>query len=893
MNTMMFHLVMTAALCLAVEPVSGGPNKVLEVDTRESTIASLKANVAYLMSIPEDELIALVPDQSGIWFTDCPNCDKATQDWGNWNWDPRDPRHITCTDCGAVFPDNPDYPETGQLEVASPSGPHVYPYWERPSDGYKVYFRARVDSLARIHMEKVCADMAYIWWATKDEAYARRAALILIRFAEVYPGYALKYDYPFREKIFWPYNATTFDHPHVQSAPPRLSKWDWWRYMEVSYSLVPAYDCLRFWPGIAEMADGRAVRVIEQDLITAMVEFALDYEDDLGNMGPTNWHRCIWAGRILEQPQWIHEIVDRFERFLTTMFLHDGHWMETSPSYCSQTVGGISVIQSALDDYADPPGYKHPQTGRNLSRAELDTLFGRYDRARNTLLTPRLPDGRLIPLNDTWWSSVLGGPRSHMEPILLPGLGVTVMGGGHDDAQLHAHLNFTSGTHHKHRDALSLNLFAHGRELLPDIGYTHTKYRAYTVSTISHNTVIVDGRESAYDPKHSGNRLRAFVTDGRGFHLAEAESSTAYADRTSRYRRTMIVVGADSNDSYIVDLFDVRGGDQHDYLLHGSADDDSTARISGAAMSPFAGTLMNDGVEFVEPQGESDGVGNEGAFGFVHAIERGEARDTVRLDMRLTENPTIGTRTWLLPEAGTEIYLGQAPSIRRARSSDAALAQYNAPFFTARRKGRDLQSRYVTVHEPVSGEPRIADVDVRRLPQGTVVTIARPDATDYVVIAANDNAMIQINTPDGPLAVDGRYAMLRVRDKAVIAAHLVGGRTMRMGDFQLQDAASITGRVVDIGATREHDAYGYIDVVEAIPVEALGTLIVKHPDDSTQGYNIIAIEPTTAGTRLFTREDPGFQYANGRIETISYPQRTISGRASQYELLTAKHYQVD
>ena len=37
------------------------------------------------------------------------------------------------------------------------------------------------------------------------------------------------------------------------------------------------------------------------------------------------------------------------EQFLTTMFLYDGTWMATSPSYNAETIDGISVIHSALE----------------------------------------------------------------------------------------------------------------------------------------------------------------------------------------------------------------------------------------------------------------------------------------------------------------------------------------------------------------------------------------------------------------------------------------------------------------------------------------------------------------------------------------------------------------
>ena len=864
--------------------------KVYEVKLKDAEVEQLKQKQAYLMSISEEQLIALVPVQSGIFFTDCPNCDAATQDWGNWTWTPQDPTHITCKDCGEVYPGNSKYPETGQIELDGPENKHVYPYYERPEDKYRFHFKARADFLARDYMDKACRDLANVYWMSKDETYAHRAALILIRFAEVYPGYAYHFDYPFREKVFWAYNATEFDHPVFKHAPPRLARYDWWRYMDIGQELVKAYDALRYWPKLKEMADGRAIDMIENDLIVAMVEFALDYTDRLDNMGPTNWRRVIRAGRVMHRPAWIHEAVDRFERFLTTQFLYDGHWQETSPSYNSQCIGGISVIRTALGGYVDPEGYTHPQTGRRLDRETLKRLFARYERSRDTLTRPALPGGRLIPINDTWWTD-RRGVRKSMKPDLLPGLGVAVMGGGQGDKQLHVHLNFTSGHGHKHNDSLSFGLFANEKELLPDIGYTHTAYRAFGISTMSHNTVVVNGVEQQRDGDWSGNRLRAFVTDGRAFHLAEAESASAYPP-LGRYRRTLMTVGHDSADAYVIDIFQVRGGEQHDYLLHGSADDDSTASIDGAAMESFEGTLMNKSVKFREPKGESDGVGKGGAFGLVRNITRGRANGVVKLDMLLDDNAKLGTRTWLAAERDTKLYLGEAPSIRRARRSDQKLPNYMAPFFSARRNGKDLTSTFVAVHEPVNGKPRIQDVAVKRWPQAIVVTITTSDGVDYAVIAKNNAATARFNSEAGGVQFQGRYGLVRTRGDKVAAAHLVGGKTLRIGSQAIDAAPLHSGAILDIQPYDDGVSYGYFDVAARIENAGGSAFVVHHPDGSTQAYNITKLEPRDRGTRIYVAEDAGFEYTKKGIRTITYPRRSIKGQRSKYELLSATHYRV-
>ena len=563
------------------------------------------------MSISEEELIALVPVQSGIWFTDCPNRDAATQDSGNWSWTPRDPGRMTCRDCGEVYPGNSKYRETGQIEVDSPGGNHVYPYWKASRRQVPDIFPGPCRLAGCEYMDTACRDLAHLYDATQDENHARRAALILIRFAQVYPGYAMHFDYPFQAKVFWPYNATEFHHPTVRRAPDRLAKYDWWRYMDVGEDLVQAYDVLRHWPRLKEMADGRAVTLIEDDLLGAMVNFALGYPDPLSNMGPTNWRRVIGAGRVLQRPEYVHEAVARFERFLTTQFLDDGHWQETSPSYNSQCISGISVIRRALRDYVDPPGYQHPGTGKRLDGQAMERLFARYDRSLQTVVRPRLPDGRLLPVNDTWWTSA-EAPRQSMQSDLLPGLGAVVLGGGAGDRQLHVHLNFSSGRGHKHRDALSLGLFAASQRAAPRPGL-----HAYRLARLQH---------LHHEPQHRrGQRCRAGLRSGlvRQPTAGFRHGRPSLPRRRSRERFGVSRLAARSSHRHghrpgrdrIARCGRVPGHrrNQHDYLLHGSADDDSTARVTGVEMVAFGGSLMNAGIQFREPRGENDDVGEAGA----------------------------------------------------------------------------------------------------------------------------------------------------------------------------------------------------------------------------------------------------------------------------------------
>jgi hypothetical protein len=68
------------------------------------------------------------------------------------------------------------------------------------------------------------------------------------------------------------------------------------------------------------------------------------------------------------------------------------------------------------------------------------------------------------------------------------------------------------------------------------------------------------------------------------------------------------------------------------------------------------------------------------------------------------------------------------------------------------------------------------------------------------------------------------------------------------------------------------------------------TLLLRHPDGPVYGYNVVRIESTADGARLFVREDPGLEITpGGETRFVCYPQRTIPGNRNTYEILNAVH----
>ncbi len=877
-------------------------------------LGQLRDAVAPALALSEAELIALVPRQSrGICWTTCPHCRKRSRS-ANWNWSPARPHEVTCADCGTVFP-NAKYPEDRFIEIDAPGGKHRFAFYEESapasptraetSGGPKVirrFFSATADYRTKRYLTQSALNLATLYQAAGDEHCARRAFLILAEFARVFPGYPAVFDGEWMNSPvrFVPYNGLTLD---ALQRNDRTARWEYWSVMDVSTELLTAYDRLKTWP-FWQTSEGRAAAaVIERDLFGEQIKHALRFpETYTGNMAITvKWPSLLSAARVLRDPLLFHETLRKVEHFLETAFLYDGGWWETSPSYAQQIVAsGLQALPQAANGYSDPPGYLDPVTRQRIDHLDIQRLPA-FVRAERVLAETRLPDGRLLPLNDTWPTArSSAGPRSESKSALFPGFGVALLGAGRGEKQMVAWLNFTPGVSHKHADALSVGMFARGTELLPDLGYTHSRYRAWAVSTMSHNTVVVNGRESGHDSTYRGNRLRAFVTDGRLFHLAVAESTTAYAGIASHYLRTLALIGSDAEDSYLIDIFDVKGGEKHDYLLHGSADEDSRAALDGVPLEPFAGSLFNPGAKFVTPthQGEPSGS-TESAYGFVHNLRRGVSSG---LPVAITFKPdgthAAGLRSFLVPEKGDELFLGEAPSIRRIggahlREDEAQLDRFQAPLLCWRRSGEALSSRFAAVHQADPARDSIVSITRTNLRSGDF--ILRVDrgkgGTDYFV-RSETTANLSVETPEGALAFRGDYGWLRLKAGRVIEARLVGRGHLRLADFAIEEGQGrFAGKAHTFTNGVDTAAGPIIEVSDNLPATAhYSTIHLTFPDGSERAYTIARVSANDAasGSRIELQESLGFHAGPAGLAWHSYPQRTIGGAEISYTLSTWK-----
>jgi hypothetical protein len=192
---------------------------------------------------------------------------------------------------------------------------------------------------------------------------------------------------------------------------------------------------------------------------------------------------------------------------------------------------------------------------------------------------------------DAEWAAVTNAAATVRDPRLASasrvfagfGLGILESGVASDDfrAKRAVVLRTGTGQGHAHYDALDLNVFAHGFRAANDFGQRN-EGSLLTVppdsASYTHNTVEVDGY---YHHTRAGNGwpggsfsradawFEAFKTNSGVQFLAGFGQSLDHTN-VQAFRRDVALVDVDATNSYVFDVFRVKGGRWHTWCFHGA-----------------------------------------------------------------------------------------------------------------------------------------------------------------------------------------------------------------------------------------------------------------------------------------------------------------------------------
>jgi hypothetical protein len=667
-------------------------------------ISALKREVDPFIQLSLDQVKALVPTASGIYFIGCPNCNGGAQEMNVLSWKPEFGNKLKCNYCNMVFP-NEQYPENHEKVIIAPSGAkQVYRYHQN-AQGNQYFYEANSWFERWKWIQQNGERLAKIYSLTKDNAYGDRAAVIAGRFAQLFPDYAIRYDYPSAAKKFFPADQKW---PYEGLVPYRGAKWNWWAYGDIPIQMANVYEFLKNgydWKRMDTYIGTETDKRIVKDLLILGYEFTAANPELYTNMSPGMYRDMVRLGRIINKPEMVHDGVNRFIEFLKLGFFADGWWKEGTASYHDQTIGGLKSVASAAHGYSDPPEY----VTNRFDNLDLTNKMPFYTKALQVSQEAILPNGRKIPINDTWATRNVNAKNTdNSVSHLWSSLGNAALGNGKGTEQIVVNLNWSGNYGHSHYDNASLILFAKGEELLSDIGYTHSKYRGWTLHTASHNTVVID--QKAQDAGSIKNpvtgHLKFYDDKNENVKVIDVDASPAYAV-AGTYRRRLIMVHAAEGRDYVIDRFDVEGGNTHDWFLHGMCEQEGKMETS-ISIETKVKTLVPDwgGINIPKNQYDSDIEGKRiHAYSYLKNIKSGKTSKPWTATWRYEKS---GLRTHNFLPAGSEIFTFSSPSVRLAGENDNKLDDFMRLGLMQRHTGG--KSSFVTVHEPFNEKPWIESV---------------------------------------------------------------------------------------------------------------------------------------------------------------------------------------
>lgn len=655
-------------------------------------------------------------------------------------------------------------------------------------------------------------DLSQAYLLTGDAAYAHKCALLLHRLARYYPDY-------FYEK------QSRYGLEFMPSYRGRLQYHTWECFTIQDVAL--AYDAI--WPAIAEdtalqaatgqsddeicaWIEDRILRVAAGDIIdgshriqgnygmhqSALLRCALVLDSDEGT--PSRREMLDW---LLVGPEKVSLYTDTPIMDALINLLHrDGVPFE-SPSYNCGWMTELEDVAELLrlqgvDLWAEPRfrglylwplqmlvgGAMTQPMGdsNNMFAAALGVTPTYLQRAWERMGAPRQAAAMVqtggefrrdlfAPATE---DAIRAAAEAYADEVgvtseLLPGLGYVTLQTGSPGARLALALNYGYYPGHQHFDRLNLEVYGYDHPLIPDLGYPETadtfdpRRSGWLEHSAVHNVVMVNARKQA-------TGFGAPVT----FHpegwaqLVEARGVDAYPGAVEDYRRACLLVSIDDTHAYVLDLFRVVGGAQHDWLIHGNQGDFTA---EGVQLPPprEQGTLAGPDVPYGQFYDDPTLIeGKPGtryhnyqgsAFQWLFNVQEAPLTAPVSVTWRLNRDPElypnkptagIGLRVHLLAEDETLFVCDGIPQ-RRPNFPETL------KWVVRRRTGEEgLASTFASVFEPFhEGTPVISTVD--RLPiepeDGSVaVLVTHPAGRDLLFWTPAPTVEHQV----GPMRFTGR-----------------------------------------------------------------------------------------------------------------------------------------
>ncbi len=428
---------------------------------------------------------------------------------------------------------------------------------------------------------------------------------------------------------------------------------------------------------------------------------------------------------------------------------------------------------------------------------------------------------------------------------------------------------------HGHHDRLNYLLWVDDIVMVPDMGYPlytgqWPKRFGWVDHIISHNTCMVN--DTNPDDESFSGKTKLFAEDGP-VRVVDVDGGDVYED-VGTYRRCMTMVDVDEANSYILDVFWVRGGTNHRLIQNGGGPAVTTEGLD-LTVQP-TGTLAGPDVEYGEAYDGDLNSRYEGTgFSFLENVSKAGPSADFRVDWRIVDPRRERPEDW---ERHLRVH-------NLTHVDEVVLADGIPPRFKGNperlryllrsRLGEGRESQFVSVIEPYASEPIIESVralDVETDAEGFVaaleVTLA--DGRRDVLIVTEDEAAVSA----GEVSMHGRVGLVRYDGDDVDLRALIQGSRLEAGGDALELAPSaITGTLAGWDDSDPAAVLLHLDGADLTDEVVGRDIIFDNSERSDASYLIeevidadtVRVDAVSLVERMVDRSD----YSKGVLYTIA------------------------
>jgi hypothetical protein len=308
-------------------------------------------------------------------------------------------------------------------------------------------------------------------------------------------------------------------------------------------------------------------------------------------------------------------------------------------------------------------------------------------------------------------AALLPAAQIREESRALDGYGVAILSSGSGAHSRSYSLNYSNHFQHSQYDNLSAGHYSNYVDLLPDLGYPYTwEYLEWDSGLATHNTVTVNEAPGKYVCPAG----RAFMLAGQSPLQVACVAHDPYlydpvhnpqVPPVDRYERTAVLVDVSPEEYYVLDLFYVSGGEQHDQSWHSAI---CPCDRPDLPWQDQPGTVAGPQVAQFDRWTDRWGQQRQTALSYLTHVSTATTLEPACFTWRLGLEDDNRLRLHIIPVDGpVELILsdGRSP----ARPPD-----WKLDYLFVRRQGAEgLVSRFVTLIDGRPGpEPTVQQVEV-------------------------------------------------------------------------------------------------------------------------------------------------------------------------------------